>query len=337
MRIQVSDGATLRAISRVAIAAVGVVWAAAAFAAVSENKALTAELAWAYPSGPDTSFGQPLGPGPFRMPGSSLIVTRTQMESAEGPIDWFPNDHPPAPGIVKGSAGSESVACAECHGMNGAGFPGSAELAGLPAAYIVEQVTAFASGERRSADPDQPNTAAMIAAAKSVTPEQLQQAAEYFAHLPWGHRLRVVEVSTVPKTTPDKFGWLNPAFGGGTEPIGDRIVELSANLSQSFLGNDHIGLTDYVPRGALARGRVIAETGGHSGTPCIACHGARLTGTPTAPPLAGKSAVYLARTIWDIRVGARHGSSVTLMLQSSKALRPAEIRDVAAYLASLKP
>jgi cytochrome c553 len=177
----------------------------------------------------------------------------------------------------------------------------------------------------------------MIKAAKSVTPRQLQEAATYFAHLPRAHWLRVVESSTVPRTIPDKFGWLDPAPGGGSEPIDGRVIELSDDLPQAFLGNDHVVLTDYAPPGALARGRAIVETGGVSGQPCTVCHGATLGGGPTAPPLAGRSAAYLARTVWDIRVGARRGLAVTPMLAPSRALNALDIRDAAAYLASLAP
>ncbi len=334
---QGDDRSTSRSALRVVIAAIGAAWLAAAFGTNDANTALTTGLAWAYPSGSTTAFGSPLGPGPFRMPGSPLTVTRTQMEHAEGPIDWYPKDHPAAPRVVKGPASGKAEPCAECHGFSGAGFPGSADLAGLPAAYIAEQVRSFASGERHSADPHQPNTAEMIKVAKSVTPRQLQEAAAYFAHLPRTHWLRVVETSTVPKTIPDKFGWLDPAPGGGTEPIGERIVELSDDLPQSFLGNDHVVLTDYVPPGALSRGRAIVETGGVSGQPCTVCHGASLRGGQTAPPLAGRSAAYLARTVWDIRVGARHGLAVTPMVAPSRALSALDIRDAAAYLASLAP
>jgi cytochrome c553 len=331
------DRSTFRSALQVVIAVTAAAWLAVAQGTSDANTVLTTGLAWAYPAGSTTAFGSPLGSGPFHMPGSSLTLTRTQMEAAKGPIDWYPEDHPAAPRVVKGPASGHAEPCAECHGFSGAGFPGSADLAGLPAAYIEEQVRAFASGERRSANPHQPNTAEMIKAAKSVTPRQLQEAAAYFAHLPRAHWLRVVETSTVPRTIPDKFGWLDPAPGGGSEPIGSRVVELSDDLPQSFLGNDHVVLTDYVPPGALARGRAIVETGGVNGQPCTACHGATLGGGPTAPPLAGRSAAYLARTVWDIRVGARRGVAVTPMLAPSRALSALDIRDAAAYLASLAP
>ena len=294
-------------------------------------------MGWAYPSSTKTVFGKPLGQGPFHMPGSILTLTRQQYEQAKGPIDWHPEDHPPAPPIVRGPASSKTTACAECHLFNGAGFPGSANLAGLPAAYIVEQVKAFRSGDRRSARPDQPNTAEMIKAARSVTPTELDEAAAYFAGLPRQPWLRVIETTTAPRTVSDKYGWLDPALGGGTEPLGDRIVELSEDMDRALLHDDHVTLIDYVPPGALARGKAIAETGGSARTPCGTCHGPDFRGTAIAPPLAARPAGYLARTLWDIRSGARRGTSVALMQQPANALSPADIRDVAAFLASLKP
>jgi cytochrome c553 len=297
----------------------------------------TADLAWAYPKGQNTAFGQSPGPGPFHMPGSALTLTATQLDQADGPVDWYPGDHPPAPAIVRGSPGSPLTSCAECHLFNGAGAPGSADLAGLPASYIIEQVIAFKSGERRSADPDQPGTAEMIKVARAVTPADLAQAATYFAGLPRPHWLHVVESAAVPRTIPDKFGWRDPAPGAGTEPIGDRVVELSDNLPQAFLNNDHVMITDYAPPGAVARGRAVVANGGSAGTACGTCHGAQLRGTTAVPPLAGRPAAYLARTLWDIRTGARHGPAVAQMQGPAKGLTPAEITDASAYLASLQP
>jgi cytochrome c553 len=177
----------------------------------------------------------------------------------------------------------------------------------------------------------------MIKVARSVTQRELEDAAAYFAGLPRTTWLRVVETRTAPRTIPDKYGWLNRAPGGGTEPVGDRIIELSDDMKRSFLNDDHVTLIDYAPPGAAARGGAIAATGVKDGSPCRTCHGPELRGTALAPPLAGRPAGYIARTLWDIRVGARTGPSVVPMLGTAKALTPTEIRDVAAYLASLKP
>ena len=319
------------------LASLGLLGLVLAASACGQRNDPTSGLAWAYPRSQETVFGKPLGPGPFHMPGSALTLSRAQVDQAVGPIDWYPADHPPAPAIVRGATSSKTTPCAECHAFNGAGYPGSADLAGLPAAYIIQQVEAFRSGERLSALPDQPNTAEMIKVAQSVTPEELSQAAAYFARLPRVRWLNVVESDTAPRTVPDKYGWLDLSPDGGTEPVGDRVVELSDNLQQSFLGDDHIILTDYAAKGAIARGRAVAETGGGAGTPCAACHGPQLRGTAIAPPIAARPAAYIARTLWDIRVGARRGQAVAQMQAPAKGLAPSDIRDVAVYLASLQP
>lgn len=295
----------------------------------------TAALAWAYPHGPTSTFGQALGAGPFRVPGSALVLSRAQVEGAKGPIDWHPQDHPPAPAVVRGPGRAELTPCAECHLLNGAGFPASADLAGLPADYIVEQVTAFRNGQRRSAARGQPNTAEMIKVAKAVSPAELRQAAAYFAQLPRSRWVKVVESATPPRTYPDKYGWLNLAPGGGTEPIGDRIVEVSEDLPRLMIGDDHVMLVDYAPPGAIARGRSVAMTGGGAGVPCQTCHGERLGGVGAVPPIAGRPGGYIARTLWDIQTGARSNPGAAPMTAVSRGLSPSEIRDVSAYLASL--
>ena len=268
------------------------------------------------------------------MPGSAVVLTRAQIEKATGPIDWHPEDHPPAPAVVGGPTRGEQTPCGECHLLNGAGFPASADLAGLPADYIIEQVGAFRTGERQSANRGQPNTAEMIKVAKLVSPSDLKQAAAYFSHLPRSPWVRVVESATAPRTTADKYGWRNAAPGGGTEPIGNRIVEVSDDLPRMMIGDDHVMLTDYAPPGAEERGRRVATTGGGAGVPCQTCHGARLNGAGAVLPIAARPAGYVARTLWDIRTGARHNPGAMPMQAVARGLTAQQITDVSAYLAS---
>ncbi|MDH7974999.1 hypothetical protein QH494_22670 [Sphingomonas sp. AR_OL41] len=96
----------------------------------------------------------------------------------------------------------------------------------------------------------------MIKVANAVSPAELRQAADYFAHLPRSRWVRAVETSQAPKTFPDQYGWRNRAPGGGTEPLGDRIVELSDDLPRMMIGDDHVMLTNYVlNRAGSAGGR----------------------------------------------------------------------------------
>ncbi|MDR3525874.1 MAG: c-type cytochrome [Rhizomicrobium sp.] len=308
--------------------------ACVAGAALAEN-AVPREMAWAYPTGAKSTFGPPPGAGPFTMPGSKLRFSKAQVSDENTAVDWFPDSHPPAPPVVAHNSGKGPTPCAACHFYSGVGAPGAADLAGLPAEYIIAQVTAFKTGERRSANTGQPSTGEMIKVAVAVSNSALRQAAAYYASLPRKQVVRVVESATVPKTTPDQYGWLNPA--PGREAIGNRVVELAADLPAMFIGNDRIAVTDYVPPGAIARGAAIVMSGGGTGQACAMCHGGSLQGTSMAPPLAGRSAAYLARALWDIRSGARHDAAAGMMQAPARGLTPSQIVDVTAYLASRKP
>ena len=68
-----------------------------------------------------------------------------------------------------------AATCANCHGTQGRAVDGAAvpSLAGMPAAYMVEQVKAFKSGAR-------PATV-MHQLAKGYSDAQIEQVAAYFA------------------------------------------------------------------------------------------------------------------------------------------------------------
>jgi len=300
------------------------------------------ELAWAYPIGKDTTWKAPAGDGPFTVPGSRLSFTKAQVSDDQNPVDWFPDEHPPAPGIVAHSPGQGLTPCAECHGYNGSGSVNTPDIRGLSAGYIVEQVHAFRDGDRRSAQADSNATGEMLAVARQVSDVDLAKAAAYFAALPRGANRRVVETNAVPVTTPDKYGWLDPVPNGGRETIGNRVIEINDDLPHSFMDDHDIGSVVYVPSGAIARGQALVASGGQDtskggGQPCTACHGADLKGAGDIPPLAGRSPAYLARMLWDIKTGARKGPSVALMQAPAKDLTAKEIVDITAYLASRQP
>ena len=295
------------------------------------------ELAWAYPEAATTIWSAPQGNGPFTVPGSRLSVTKAQLSDDQNPVDWFPDAHPAPPAIVAHSPGNGLTPCAECHGYEGEGSVNTPSLAGLPADYIVEQVKAFRSGRRQSAQAGREATGEMLSVAQTVSDEDLKQAAAYFAALPRAANHRVVETSGVPVTRADKYGWLYVAPGKGREPIGDRVIEVSEDLPNAFLDDHRIGYIDYVPVGSVVRGQALVESGGPGGQPCTACHGADLNGAGNGPTLAGRSPPYLARMLWDIKTGARQGPSVALMQAPAKDLTAAEIVDITAYLASRKP
>jgi len=292
-------------------------------------------LAWAYPHAAKGDL--PVPPGPYHVPGSTLVMTYAQVSDDSNPPDWFPSEHPPAPSIVTHATANGATPCGACHLINGQGFLGAPNLAGLPAGYIIQQVREFRDGRRRSWEKDRPATKEMIEEAAAVSDAQAAEAAAYFAGLhrqPW---TRVVETQTVPKTKPDHEGWLDPDPKGGSEPIKGRVIEVAEDFRLMWLEDGHSGVLDYVPVGAVARGKALVRSGAQAGLPCAGCHGADLKGAGDTPPLAGRSAAYLARMLWDIKTGARRGPAVAAMQAPAAGLSESDITDITAYLASLKP
>jgi cytochrome c553 len=295
-----------------------------------------ARLDWAYPDAPEQPFPT-LGPGLHRVPGSTLALTAAQIDDSHNLPDWFPDEHPPAPDIVARDRPKGPDPCAECHLMNGQGFPGAASLTGLTPAYIAEQIREFRNGRRRSWQHDRFDTVEMTEVANKVSDAEVAQAAAYFAALPRPRWIRVVETDTVPVTRPDHYGWFDLVPNGGQEPIRGRIIEVPEDTQRLFLRDPHVGLIDYVPTGSLKRGEALVRSGGVGGVACTTCHGADLRGLGDTPPLAGRSAPYLARMLWDIKTGARRGPAVAAMQGPAAGLSEADITDIVAYLAARAP
>ena len=222
----------------------------------------SAALAWAYPTGPQDGTPQPLPAGPQRVPGSARTFTLAEVNDDLNPPDWFPNEHPLAPPIVAHGVKDGPTPCAECHLMNGQGFPGAANLNGLPAAYIIEQVHAFKSGDRGSSQSSRFDTAEMIKVAQAVRESDLNTAAAYFSALPPRPFVRVVETGVVPATLGDYYGWLDLVPGGAPEPIAGRIIEVPEDTVRAFRSDPHVGIVDYVAPGAVARGAALGVRGG---------------------------------------------------------------------------
>ncbi len=293
-------------------------------------------MSWAYPQSKDQP-NPPSQPEPIHIPGSRLAFTNAQLNDDKNPADWFPEEHPVPPPVVAHQREGGPTPCAECHLYNGHGFIAAADLAGLSAPYIVQQVQEFHAGRRASAQHDRHDVEEMVKVATKVSDPELAQAAAYFAALPRTPFVRVVETDRAPATKAFSFGWLELVPNAGTEPIRGRIIEVSEDMSRLYLGDPHVGIVDYVPPGAVSRGAALVKSGGKGGQPCAVCHGPELKGAGDVPPLAGRAATYLARMLWDIKTGARQGPAVAAMQAPAKGLSEAEITDVVAYLASRKP
>jgi cytochrome c553 len=191
---------------------------------------------WAYTVNPPptpSAKPAPADPAPRTIPGSALSLTVAQTRDAYNPPDWFPDTHPPMPDSVAHGRPKEMRACGFCHLVNGQGRPENASLAGLPAAYIIQQMADFKNGDRKSAEPRMGPPNAMIQDAKAATDEDIRTAAAYFSSFPFKRWIRVVESMEVPKTR--IAGSMHVPTNEGGEPLGRRIIEIPENLERTGL------------------------------------------------------------------------------------------------------
>jgi cytochrome c553 len=270
--------------------------------------------------------------GPVHVPGSSQEYDAARVANNANPPDWFPDEHPPAPRIVKGEAGVALQACGACHLMSGQGHPESADIAGLPVENFVRQMKYFKSGAREE-------DTRMGPIAKATSEEDVRQAAEYFAAIkpiPW---VKVIETATPPKTYVSAAGRHRVEVpGGGTEPIGRRIIQTPADPIRTANRDTHSPFLAYVPPGSIAQGEALVKTGGSGKTiRCAICHGDDLKGLGEVPRIAGLQPVYIARQLIGIQNGSNAGTAVALMKNAVANLSEDDIISISAYLGSLAP
>ena len=292
--------------------------------------------AWAYPWAPD--FKSPPDDGvPRHVPDSPAAFTLTQERNLFFVPDWHPDDHPAMPDVVAHGRQPDVRACGSCHRAEGTGGPENASLAGLPASYILQQIADYKSGARKFAGPQRSPSLLMTAIAKAVTEEEAKAAAGYFASLKPKANIRVVEADTVPKTQIARVFYML-LKDGGTEPIGERIVEVPLDAEQFEHRDTRSQFIAYVPPGSIARGEALAKTGGNGiTTPCVTCHGPDLRGVDSIPGIAGRSPSYLVRQIYDFQQHARAGSAGALMAPVVEKLSHGDMISLTAYVSSLKP
>jgi len=301
---------------------------------------LNAQAALAVPAGlPDWTFNipdkvQPSAVRPegiIRAPGSAKEYEAAKIAGNGNPPDWFPDEHPPAPKPVAGGQGTR-FACGSCHLMSGQGHPEAADIAGMPAAYLIRQMADYKSGTRKDDE-------RMGPISKIISDEDVRQAAQYFASLKPNAWVRVIETATPPKTfiaTAGRHRVLHP--DGGTEPIGHRILEIPADPFRTEIRDPHSGFIAYVPPGSIARGEALVKTGSSGKTAqCATCHGEALKGAGEVPRLAGLQPLYVARQLFDMRYGSRAGKEAEPMKPVVANLSEDDIIAISSYLGSLPP
>ena len=314
---------------------------------VALHAATTAQIPdWAYaiaPPPPPLAPGEVRPPNPAQtdttlktLPGSAKQIPRNRIN---GTTDWFPEDHPAMPNIVSnGRTGDpNATACSTCHLVNGKGRPENASVSGLPVSYFMQQLKDFRSDLRKSAEPRKANTNRMILIAKSLTPEEMQAAAEYFGAIKWTPWVRVVETNTVPKMKSNGGIWVPiEGEGAGKEPIGVRVIETPENVEfTEVFRSPRSGVIAYVPVGAIKKGEALVKTGGNGKTiACGECHGPDLLGMGPVPGIAGRSPSYLGRELYDMQAGTRNGEWTQLMKPVVAKLTSEDLVNILAYVSS---
>lgn len=313
-------------------------WAVLALLAPAAALAATATLppSWAF-YGRD---GKPPGlvepAGPQTVPGSKKTYTRDEIDNFRGPPDWFPDEHPPMPAVVAKGGPGMTLACSACHLASGMGHPESSSLAGLTSEYIQAQIAAFQDGTRHNpvtvdGKPQDNSVQSMSEQAHDLSKADAKAAADYFAALkpmPW---VKVVEATAVPKSWTDGRFMRLTLPEGGTEPLGQRIIELAQDQTRQLRRDPHSGTVAYVPPGSIAKGKALADT-----FACAACHGADLKGE-IGPHIAGRSPLYLFRQLEVFKLGGRTSPDAAPMAATVAAMTESDMIALAAYVASLEP
>ncbi len=295
---------------------------------------------WAYPDhfaqGPSNATAASRAV-PQHLPGSTATYTKAEIGNIFVVPDWYPDAHPPMPDVVIHGRKPDVYSCGHCHLPNGQGRPENASVAGLPAAYIVQQMQDFKSGARKGSDPEMLSVTNMVKLAKATSDEDVKAAAAYFASIKYKPWIRVIEADEVPKTEP-AGGMMVAIEGGGNEPIGDRVIEVSENLEKTELRDPTSGFIAYVPKGSIEKGKALVTTGGDGQTmKCSMCHGVDLRGMGNTPSIAGRSPSQMTRQLIDIQNGNRNGAMAAMMKGVVAKLTIQDIVAITGYLASQAP
>jgi cytochrome c553 len=178
----------------------------------------------------------------------------------------------------------------------------------------------------------------MLPIAKGLNEEDFKAAAAYFGSMKYPVWYKVVEDDMVPKSYLGNGAMRFPEEHGGTEPIGDRIIELPQNDLSAESRDPRTGFVAHVPTGSIRKGEEIVATGAGGKTiQCAICHGAELRGLGDVPPIVGRSPMYIYRQLNDIRIGTRAGTMTPLMKAVVEKLDDADMIAIAAYLTSKGP
>jgi len=216
--------------------------------------------------------------------------------------------------------------CVACHGPGGNSTSGAIPvLAGQNARYIYLELRDFKEGRRHDPSKD------LIAA--TLTQADMLALADYFSKQKPRTFVKVIETATPPKTfiaTAGRHRQLHPE--GGTEPIGQRIIQIPEDPFGTEIRDPHAGFIAYVPPGSIAKGETLVKNGN-----CATCHGEALKGKGEVPRLAGIQPLTIARQLYLIKHGSSAGKTIAPMKPVVAKMTDEEIIAISSYLGSLPP
>ncbi len=306
----------------------------------ADSRELRDSISWLFPLNPAGAIAPTPDDGstPVHLVNSRLQFTEAQLHDLFFAPDWHPEQHSPMPEIVLHGRAPGTFACGYCHLPGGQGRPENAALAGLPAAYIVQQVADIKSGARRSAWRGEPYgpVELMRGVAAISTEADVAIAAEYFAAQTLRPRVSVLERTRIPRMRAAAWIYeIDPR--GGEENLGQRLIEWAPDFRRHEHRDDEMRYNAFVPPGSVQRGRKIAGMGipGQL-APCTSCHGEHLQGVGLIPPLAGRSPTYLLRQLVAFKTKDRAGSSAAPMQAVAGTLGMSDMIAAAAYAATMR-
>ncbi len=123
---------------------------------------------------------------------------------------------------------------------------------------------------------------------------------------------------------------------GGTEPIGDRIIEIADDL-RALRQSRH---ASHLQRPCPGRKHPEGPRPGRGkagAVACETCHGAGLKGAGNIPGIAGRSPTYTFRQLYDYKQRVRAGAASAAMMPSVQDLTVSDMLALSAYAGSLPP
>jgi len=124
-------------------------------------------------------------------------------------------------------------------------------------------------------------------------------------------------------------------------------MEVPESVERTALHDSESGFVAYVPIGSIKKGENLVKTGGEKvlagkimpgpTVQCGFCHGPDLKGFGNVPAIAGGSATYIFRQLFDFQNGSRNGKGAESMKAAVKNLRQGDMVSIAAYVASRTP